>query len=118
MSIKNIGQADAAFKRLEFDDWTKKAEFKNLGVADAPSGLNKTDKSNQTFSDFLVDSMSEVNKLQVQANTAVERLASGKSKNIHETLLAVERADIAFRTMNQIRSKVLDAYKEVMRMQV
>ena len=37
---------------------------------------------------------------------------------MHETLLAVEKADIAFKAMNQIRLKVLDAYKEVMRMQV
>ena len=48
----------------------------------------------------------------------VEVLVSGKSKNIHETMLAVEKAEIAFKTMNQIRTKVIDAYKEVMRMQV
>jgi flagellar hook-basal body complex protein FliE len=49
---------------------------------------------------------------------AMEKLASGESKNLHETLLTVEKADIAFRTMNQIRSKVIEAYKEVMRMQI
>ena len=48
----------------------------------------------------------------------MSKLASGKSKNIHETMLAVENAEIAFKTMNQIRMKVIDAYKEIMRMQM
>jgi flagellar hook-basal body complex protein FliE len=118
MAIKNIGNVEQAFKKLEFEDWTKRVDAKTLTIGDAPSGLSQTDHSNQPFSKFLADSISKVNTLQEQANTAVERLASGKSKNIHETLMAVEQADIAFKTMNQIRSKVLDAYKEIMRMQV
>ena len=48
----------------------------------------------------------------------MQKLASGESKNLHETLLAVEKADIAFRQMNQIRMKVIDAYKEIMKMQM
>ena len=51
--------------------------------------------------------------MQTEANTAIKRLASGESKNIHETMLAVEKADIAFKTMNQIRGKIIDAYKEI-----
>ena len=81
--------------------------------------LNLDDlKSARSFTDMLVDSMSKVNDLQTEANSAIEKLATGKTKNIHETMLAVEKADIAFKTMNQIRSKVIDAYREVMRMQV
>lgn len=74
--------------------------------------------STKTFGEFLQDSISQVNNLQVEANTAMEKLASGESQNLHETLLAVEKADIAFRTMNQVRSKVIDAYREIMRMQI
>ena len=48
----------------------------------------------------------------------MEKLASGKSQNLHETLLTVEKAEIAFKTMNQVRSKVIDAYKEIMKMQI
>jgi flagellar hook-basal body complex protein FliE len=60
----------------------------------------------------------EVNSMQVEANKAIQNLAAGKTKNIHETMLAVENAEIAFKTMNQIRMKVIEAYKEVMRMQM
>jgi flagellar hook-basal body complex protein FliE len=67
---------------------------------------------------MLNESMSEVNQLQKDANTAIEKLATGKNKDISETMLMVEKADIAFKAMNQIRTKVIEAYKEIMRMQV
>ncbi|MCB9092623.1 MAG: flagellar hook-basal body complex protein FliE [Halobacteriovoraceae bacterium] len=72
----------------------------------------------KTFGEFLTDSISKVNSLQNEANVAMEKLATGKTQNIHETLLAVEKADIAFKTMNQVRQKVIEAYREIMRMQV
>ena len=87
----------------------------NIGHGDNLSKLKIQDPS---FSDLLIQSVTKVNTLQHQANSAVEKLVSGETKNIHETMLAVERADIAFKTMNQIRSKVVEAYKEIMRMQV
>jgi flagellar hook-basal body complex protein FliE len=59
-----------------------------------------------------------VNSLQNKANESIQRLVTGENKNIHETMLTVEKAEIAFKTMNQIRQKVLDAYREVMKMQV
>ncbi len=71
-----------------------------------------------TFSEALRGSISEVNTAQVQADHAIQELISGRSKNIHETLLAVEKADSSLKLMMQVRNKILDAYKEVMRMQV
>ena len=48
----------------------------------------------------------------------VERLTSGQTKDVASVMLAAEKADIAFRAMNNVRSKVIEAYKEIMRMQV
>ncbi|MCY4644569.1 MAG: flagellar hook-basal body complex protein FliE [Bacteriovoracales bacterium] len=76
------------------------------------------DNVSKLFIDFLSESVNQVNDLQKDANLAVEKLASGKSKNIHETMLMVEQAEIAFKVMNQVRSKVIDAYREVMRIQI
>lgn len=70
------------------------------------------------FSDVLQKSMEKVNELQHQANDAVHELVAGRSKNIHETMLAIERADTSLKMMMQVRNKVLDAYREIMRMQV
>ena len=59
-----------------------------------------------------------MNGLQKEANVAIEKLATGESKDIASTMLAVEKAEIAFKAMNQIRMKVIDAYQEIMRMQI
>ena len=88
-------------------------DFKSLEM---PSTGNVD--SGKSFGDFLADSISKVNNLQQDKDIAIQRLASGESKNIHETLLAVEKADLAFKQMNQIRQKVIDAYREIMKMQV
>ncbi len=71
-----------------------------------------------TFGEILGKYISEVNDLQQNANKSIEQLVTGKSQNIHETMLMVEKADLAFKTMNQIRTKIIEAYKEIMKMQV
>jgi flagellar hook-basal body complex protein FliE len=72
----------------------------------------------KTFSALLKDSFEQVNQHQVEADTAIKNLVAGRTKNIHETLLAVERADSSLKMAMQVRNKILDAYKEIMRMQV
>lgn len=71
-----------------------------------------------TFSEMLRTSVDSVNRQQVQADTAIKELLAGRNKNIHETMLAIEKADASLKLMMQVRNKVLDAYKEIMRMQV
>lgn len=121
MSIETVGSMNTIFKKFDADQWSKQVEFKEKDTV----SLKIPDKikigeheTKQTFVDLLSDSINKVNSLQNDANKAVEQLVTGKSKNIHETLLAVEQAEIAFKMMNQVRSKVIDAYKEIMRMQV
>ena len=87
-------------------------------------GLQKTQKNEnkqegvKSFSDTLTESLKEVNKLQSKADDAVEDLVAGKSQSIHETMLAVNKADLAFRMTMQVRNKIVEAYQEVVRMQV
>ncbi len=72
----------------------------------------------KTFSELLKNSMETVNVHQTQADQAIKELVAGRSKNIHETMLIIERADASLKLMMQVRNKVLDAYREIMRMQV
>lgn len=116
--IKSYGQMQNTLKNYDMKNWSKSVEIGNrLDFKSNPlEGTNEA--SGDSFGKFLADSVGKVNSLQEDANIAMEKLASGKSQNLHETLLAVEKADIAFRTMNQVRSKVIDAYKEIMKMQI
>ena len=122
MSIETVGAQKSIIKNNDASSWAKNTELniKNLRLNELEGGDFNIEnlRSAKSFTEMLVESMSNVNNLQVEANSAIEKLASGKTKNIHETMLAIEKADIAFKTMNQIRSKVIDAYREVMRMQV
>lgn len=73
---------------------------------------------NVTFGDILDNSLRQVNADQVGANSAVKDLLAGRNKNIHETMLALEKADLSLKLAMQVRNKALDAYREIMRMQV
>lgn len=117
--IKTYNQMQNTLKSANMKNWNKSVELGNrIDFRNSPLENPGQVDGGKTFGEFLTDSLSKVNDMQHQANVSMEKLASGESKNLHETMLAVEKADIAFRTMNQVRSKVLDAYKEIMKMQV
>ena len=71
-----------------------------------------------SFKDFLLDSIQEVNVMQQDADRAVEKLVSGGDINPAEVLTAVQKADIAFRLLMQIRNKMVQAYQEVQNIRV
>ena len=70
------------------------------------------------FQDVLKGFMSEVNNLQLDVDKKIDMFASGQIKDVHEVMIAVEEADIAFQLMMEIRNKLVKAYDEVMKMQV
>lgn len=70
------------------------------------------------FADALQTAVSKVNDTQLAADTAVEKLQTGESRNLHEVMISMEKADISMRLLLQVRNKVIDAYQEIMRMQV
>ena len=80
----------------------------------SPSAQN----SGVSFSDYLNNALSEVNKLQNESEELNEAFAAGKIDNLHQVSIAAEKADIAFQLTVQIREKILTAYQEIMRMPV
>lgn len=71
-----------------------------------------------SFKDVLKDAVGEVQRLQNEADTTIRQLVAGEIKDVTETMVAVEKADVAFQTMMTVRNKVVAAYEEIMRMQV
>ena len=70
------------------------------------------------FGEFLKDALNNVNSLQSESRQASMNLAAGKIQDIAEVTIAAEKASIALQLTMQVRNKVVDAYQEVMRMQV
>ena len=78
----------------------------------------ETKKEATSFSDMIEDAFNKVNKLQFDANRSVAEISTGGNASIHETMIALQKATVSFQLMMQVRNKVVEAYREVMRMQV
>jgi len=85
---------------------------------DKNTATGQATSSGKAFIDTLKESLSQVNHLQKEAALAVTDLVSGKDQEIHQTMIAVEKADVSFQLMMQVRNKILSAYEEISRMQV
>lgn len=72
----------------------------------------------KSFGETLTDAIGKVNELQTQADMKMQKVATGESNNISEVMIAAERADIALKLMMSVRNKMIDAYQEIMKMQV
>lgn len=72
----------------------------------------------EDFSTHLKNALGEVNDLQQKADQAIQQLVGEGKGDLQETMIALEKADVSFRLMMQIRNKVLEAYQEIMRIQV
>jgi flagellar hook-basal body complex protein FliE len=70
------------------------------------------------FHSHLKDALGEVNDLKQQADQAIQQLVGEGKGDLQDTIVAMEKADVSFRLMMQIRNKILDAYQEIVRMQV
>ena len=118
LMIENLSKSiDLGGNSAPVSDKQVLREMQKQGM-DISGGANPQAPGSTTFSETLRSSVEKVNEAQVQADTAIKALVSGRTKNIHETMLAVEKADASLKLMMQVRNKVLDAYREIMRMQV
>jgi flagellar hook-basal body complex protein FliE len=86
------------------------------GITSPAGGVKSTEPG--SFQNVLRDAINQTNELQKTADVKAQELATGKTTNIPEVMMQVEKADIALRLMTQVRNKIIDAYQEVMRMQV
>ncbi len=85
----------------------------NNRISDASKAAKPADGS---FGKLVGEAINDVNRQMNEAGKAVEALTTGTSKDIHGTMIAMEKASISFQLISQIRNKIIDAYKEVQRM--
>ncbi|MCU0958810.1 MAG: flagellar hook-basal body complex protein FliE [Pirellulaceae bacterium] len=79
----------------------------------APRGDGAGGPQASSFKDLLLDGLQQVNSMQQQADHAVQQLMTGADVDPAVVLTAVQKADISFRLMMQIRNKLVQAYQEV-----
>ncbi|MGQ3685454.1 MAG: flagellar hook-basal body complex protein FliE [Candidatus Loosdrechtia sp.] len=84
--------------------------------------VQKPDKNIQKgeagFKETISKYVNEVNDLQLKAGESIENFAAGKVENLHEVMIAMSKAEVSFKFMMETRNKLVDAYNEIMKMQV
>ncbi|MCA9474736.1 MAG: flagellar hook-basal body complex protein FliE [Nitrospira sp.] len=70
------------------------------------------------FGDLLTQAVEQVNRMQHEAGRLEDAVARGEDVNIHQAVIAGEKAGLSFQLMTKVRNKLIDAYEEIMRMQV
>jgi flagellar hook-basal body complex protein FliE len=84
----------------------------------APAPFRTEPSKPGEFQDILNSAVASVENSRAEAGAAIGRLISGEGEELHSTALAVQRAELSFDLFLQVRNKVVQAYQEVMRMQV
>jgi flagellar hook-basal body complex protein FliE len=85
----------------------------NLGVSGTTSSASQ---GGTDFVQTLQESMQKVEGLQTEAEKQVEGMVSGQGADVHSAMIAVEKADLSFQLMMQVRNKIVDAYQQISQM--
>lgn len=81
-------------------------------------GSENNKMTNVNFKDFLMESIEKVNKDQLYAEKMDQALILGETDNIHDVMIASQKAELSLTFAVEVRNKILDAYKEIMRIQM
>jgi flagellar hook-basal body complex protein FliE len=88
------------------------------GAGGATPGAGAAPSGGASFADLLKGSIDEVARLQQEASRATEQLLTGQTQDITGVFTAMEKSDIAFKTLLAIRGKLMDAYDEIKNMPI
>ncbi|MGE5507103.1 MAG: flagellar hook-basal body complex protein FliE [Chitinophagales bacterium] len=88
------------------------------GAAKPGGGGAAGETGGPTFADALKEALQETNNALLEGDQAAVQLATGDARNLHEVILATERANLALQFTMAVRNKLVDAYNELMRMPV
>jgi len=88
------------------------------GTASAAPSASPANADGVSFGDLLQQALKEVNDTQDASAQEARNLMSGNATDMHTAILAVQKADVSFQMMMAVRSKLVDAYRAVMQMQM
>ncbi|WP_353661344.1 flagellar hook-basal body complex protein FliE [Hydrogenimonas sp. SS33] len=89
-----------------------------LSTADLLKKGSETQKSGESFSDVLKETIGEVNDLQKEGQKAMSDIATGQVKDLHQAAIAIDKAELSMKMMLEVRNKAINAYKEILRTQI
>ncbi len=97
---------------------TMKNEISKVGTSQTARPVTGARKTVEEFKEMFYDAIDNVSDLQRNADDLMTKLAIGETQDLHQVMIAVEEVNLALQLTLQIRNKMLEAYQEIMRMQV
>jgi flagellar hook-basal body complex protein FliE len=89
-----------------------------IGPLALPGAARPGDTAAGSFADFIGQQVSGVNGQLLTSQADLQQLASGEVQNLHQVMIRLEESRIAFQVMMQVRGRLLEAYQDILRMQV
>ena len=87
-------------------------------ISSGAKNIATTAEVNKNFSSFLKESIEQVNAAQIQSDVVTEKLIRGENVDLHTVMITSQNSSIMLQTTLEIRNKAVEAYQEIMRMQV
>jgi len=87
-------------------------------IPDAQGPASAAGQGGSGFMTSLKDAIAKANEIQIEASKEVDKLMTGESQSVHQTMIALQKADVSFQMMMQVRNKIVQAYEEIQRIQV
>lgn len=112
MAIRNV--AMNAYQNA-VQDHASRMKQKTSSRSYAAGGVGKDQKTD--FLNQMQGSLKKVNELQSEKSDMIEQFASGEKQNVHELMISLQKAGVAMRMTSAVRNKVMQAYKELSRVQ-
>lgn len=75
-------------------------------------------ESQQKFADFLKDSLNGVMKTEAESNLLTTKMINGENVDIHQVMAAAQKSGVTMQLTLEVRNKAIEAYQEIMRMQM
>lgn len=79
---------------------------------------NNTNTGKTSFADTLKQSIDQINQSQIESDKMTDALATGKNVELHEVMITAQKASVTMTLAVEVRNKAIEAYQEMMRMQV
>ena len=89
---------------------------KEIELPDPTSKESLQSGEKSSFGDMFSSFLTDVNSMQVKADQSIQKMVTGEIKDVHQVMLAVGEAKVAFNLLLEIRNKTMEAYQEIMKM--
>lgn len=106
MSIATISALKAYQNAVQTDAVARKA----------PSAPNLAVKKTESFTSMVKNAVKQTSEMQEEKEAMIEAFAAGKSENVHELMITLQKAGLAMKLTSTVRNKVMEAYKELSHM--